>query len=328
MGHFSGSRMALWLTAAVVAAAGCGGKHFTEAQVLGGQTVPAEVLNLGREAYMEYCYACHGEKGDGQGPASRGFRPAPRDFRDAKFKFAAVPPGTLPHDDDLRRIIKGGLAGTAMLPWAIPDKHLNGIIQYIKTFSPRWKKEKPGEKVTLSPDPWASKDKAEAVTRGMKVYHGLAQCWACHPAYATKQEIYDATKEIRGTGSADFRNDMYGGVAKEADYKDGNHKLVILPPDFLHSEVKSGSTLNDLYRVIASGIGGTAMPQWKGSLPEEDIWAMSYYVRSLVEKRDTRAATQLRAKLENQPPFVEPPPPPKKEEPKPEPAKKEEPAKP
>jgi mono/diheme cytochrome c family protein len=301
-------RVALGALTAVAAVAGCG-KEFTETLVLGGLSVDPEILNRGKEAYMQYCYACHGKQGDGQGPASRGYRPAPRDFREAKFKFAAVPPGTLPHDDDLARIIKGGLEGTPMLPWQVPEDQLNSIIQYIKTFSPRWKTEKPGERILQTPDPWKGKE-PEAKVRGMKVYHGLAQCWACHPAYATKQEIYDASKETRGQGSADFRQDLYHPVAKEADYKDGDHKLLLLPPDFLRHPIKSGSTLPDLYRIIASGIGGTAMPQWKGSLPEEDIWAMAHYVKDLADLRDKREARELRRKLDTQPAFVEPAPPP------------------
>jgi mono/diheme cytochrome c family protein len=35
------------------------------------------------------------------------------------------------------------------------------------------------------------------------------------------------------------------------------------------------------------------MPSWKGSLPEEDIWALVHYVRSLVDTKDTPAATRL-----------------------------------
>ena len=38
------------------------------------------------------------------------------------------------------------------------------------------------------------------------------------------------------------------------------------------------------------GIGGTAMPTWKGALPDDDIWAMSYYVRSLIDIKGTREA--------------------------------------
>ena len=30
------------------------------------------------------------------------------------------------------------------------------------------------------------------------------------------------------------------------------------------------------------------MPSWKGSLPEEDLWALAYYVRSLADLRGTK----------------------------------------
>jgi mono/diheme cytochrome c family protein len=97
--------------------------------------VDAGTLNQGREGFMLYCYACHGEKGDGKGPASHYLRPPPRDFRSYTFKFTGTPEG-LPHDQDLERIVKGGLEGTAMLPWDVPPTVLKNILHYIKTFSP------------------------------------------------------------------------------------------------------------------------------------------------------------------------------------------------
>ena len=42
--------------------------------------------------------------------------------------------------------------------------------------------------------------KAEAVTRGMKVYHGLAQCLSCHPAYETPATIQAASSRPKLTG--------------------------------------------------------------------------------------------------------------------------------
>ncbi len=222
-----------------------------------------------------------------------GLRPPPRDFTLGTFKFAAVPGGTLPHDEDLVRIVKGGLHGTAMLPWDVPDRTLGDIIQYLKTLSPKWKEEEPGEAIVPTPDPWKGQE-AAAILRGKKLYHGLAQCLGCHPAYASKQEIYSAVKELTGNAGADFRDDMYGSVLKESDYG-----VKILPPDFTRSDLRSvrdGHRTEDLYRVIAAGVGGTAMPTWKGALPEEDIWALTHYVDSLVALRGTPQVAELAAK--------------------------------
>jgi mono/diheme cytochrome c family protein len=279
--------------------------EFTQPMKLGGQTISPEALEAGRQSFMLNCYACHGVKGDGKGPASPGLRPPPRDFTLGRFKFAAVPAGTLPRDEDLLRAVKKGLHGTAMLAWEVPDEELKNIIQYIKTFAPVWKDEIPGDPIVPSPDPWGEAKKAEAVRRGEVLYHVTARCAVCHPNYVTKQSLADMTKAAMGTDLTEFRPDMYGGVAKDSDYG-----VKILPPDFLSATLRSVENAADLYRVIAAGVGGTAMPTWKGALPEQDLWALVYYVNSLVEMKDTPAARALREKLAHQPDFVPPPPPP------------------
>ena len=114
---------------------GCKPVEFTEDQALGGEIISGETLTYGYEQYMLNCYACHGENGDGKGPAAQYLRPPPRDFRSALFKFGGVGAGDLPHTKDLVRLVKRGLTGTAMLPWDIPDSDMEAIIHYIKTFS-------------------------------------------------------------------------------------------------------------------------------------------------------------------------------------------------
>ncbi len=281
----------LLLACGVAACKGYRPQGFDKPQTLGGKVVPANVLTEGERAYTQYCRACHGDKGDGKGPAAKGVRPPPRDFTLGVFKFAAVPSGTLPHDEDLERIVRTGLHGTAMLAWdGIPEQKVRVIVQYLKTFSPRWKEEEPGERIQPTEDPWRGRE-AEGTLRGKKVYHGLARCQGCHPAFAPKAFIYEATKELTGSGSADFRDDMYGSELKESDFG-----VKLLPPDFTRSELRSiraDHRTEDLYRVIASGVGGTAMPTWRGSLPEEDIWALVRYVDSLVALKGTDGAWRL-----------------------------------
>jgi mono/diheme cytochrome c family protein len=310
---------------ALVLVGGCYPDTFKEPYKLnGGKSISAETLNKGKESFTLYCRACHGDKGNGTGPASWSFRPPPRDFTVALFKFAGVSPGTLPHDEDLVRIVRGGLHGTAMLQWEIPDDDLANVLQYIKTFAPdRWQKEDLGDQIKITDDPWGAAKKADAIERGKKVYHGLSQCLLCHPAYVSKQDIYNYSKELTGTGNSDFRDNMYLSDLKDSDYtdknyppdKEGNYPHVkLLPPDFTYNEVRSVRNLDDpvtsykdLYRVIASGIGGTAMPQWQGSLPENDIWALVYYVHSLMEMRaHMPEAVAAREKLLHQPAWSPP----------------------
>ena len=139
---------------------------------------------------------------------------------------------------------------------------------------------------------WSSAELArEAVTRGMKVYHGMAQCLSCHPAYETKETINAASLEL-SKREAILRPDAY-----HAELKDSEYGYKLMPPDFTRDHVRSGETLEDIYRTIASGIGGTAMPTWKGALPDDDLWAMAYYVRSLIDIKGTPEADARREKL-------------------------------
>ena len=273
---------------------GCSGpgKTFKKSMTLGGKKVSARRLNNGEHLFLTYCSACHGVNGDGKGPASVGLRPPPRNFQQGQFKFGAVASGQLPNDEDFMRIIQKGLHGSAMLPWNdVPERELMDIIQYLKTLSPKWAEKTPGEPIVPGPDPWGPERRTEAVTRGMKVYHGMAQCLSCHPAYETKETINAASMEL-SKREATLRPDAYHAELKDSDYC---YKL--MPPDFTRDHVRSGETLEDIYRTIASGIGGTAMPTWKGALPDEDLWAMAYYVRSLIDIKGTPEADARREEL-------------------------------
>lgn len=330
------------VAAASLVGAGCASEQprFTEGKTFaGGVQVDAKTLNDGYESYTHYCYACHGESGDGKGPSSYGLRPPPRDFTKGIFKFARLRTSDdLPHDEDLFRIIKGGLHGTAMLPWDIPDVEVNKIIQYIKTFAPqKWeKKKKSGEPVkTLEPyqpeaDPWAGKE-AEAIERGKVLYHLKAECLNCHPAYDTKEAIYNLSVKVteedmkKPEANRDnfkvvtgFREDLYGSVAKDSP----EYGVKIMPPDFLFHSMRSVHDPNEkegLYRLISFGVY-PIMPAWKGAgLSDSDIWAIAYYVRSIYAMRDTPAGEKLQDTLASQAAFTIPAPaPPPAAEPAPD----------
>lgn len=328
----SGLTLASAALAASSLLAGCDREYppITQPLVLAGnKTVSIQTLEYGREQYTLYCRPCHGDQGDGRGPAGIGLRPPPRNFIEPAFKFGGVEAGSLPPDGELKRIVKAGLHGTAMLPWQITDAGLDAALQYIKTFAKDedgkniWTQEEPATPVEIGEDPWKGKE-AEGIARGKMVYHGLAQCLKCHPAYATKQEIWDATKEATGEGSTSaFREDMYNPDAKLSEA----YKMKLLPPDFTRNPIKSGSldekgqqvlTRRDVFRTVASGIGGTAMPMWKGSIEDSDIWAIAYYVYDLYQLRGKPGAQELRQKLLSQPEFVPPVPPEGGEAPAPE----------
>ncbi len=293
--------------------AGCAeDRPFKQAMKLGGKEISAERLNHGRDGYQQYCRPCHGDNGDGKGNSSYGLRPPPRDFTQGLFKFGHVAAPALPPDEELTKIVREGLHGTAMLKWDVSEGELPDILQYIKTFSPKWATEPVGTRIEASPDPFKDKP-AEGVALGKKIYHAKAQCSGCHPSYVTHEELFSLTKEQTGTGQTEFTEGMYHSQIKDSEYclewKPGWKKLEdrecakvvkILPPDFTREALRTvhpGKELDDLYLTIAAGIGGANMPTWKGALPENELWGLAYYVRSLVALRGTPEAMKLSGTL-------------------------------
>lgn len=282
----------------------CGNKMgpFMEAKTFaGGIKVSPQTLNHGRQIYTNYCFQCHGKNGDGKGPASKGLVPPPRNFTLGVYKFASVLVGDLPHDEDFYEILKKGLHGTAMLPWDLTENQLFAVVQYIKTFAPKvWeaKGAKLGEKITVPKDPYTLAHKSSAIEHGKYVYHVVAQCTICHRGYATREEIYLMSKKSDSL-ITEFEDDYYDGKLQEYDqgYK-------VLPPDFTWDEVRSAQTVEELFLRIAAGVGGgSTMPSWKETITDNEIWAVSYYVKSLMELRNKPERKYWMDRVKNQPPF-------------------------
>lgn len=262
-------------------------KKFQEPQKLGGEWVSARTLNLGHDTYMQYCYQCHGVNGDGKGPAAPGMYPAPRNFITGQFKFQSVAAGMLPTDADLKHTIKNGLRGTQMLPWDISEERLVAVVHYIKTFSPVWKEQTAGEPLVYSEDPWGPKLVSEAVAQGKKIYHGLAQCYSCHPSYASLEEVSAWSVELTGNAVPEMRANPHISINQDTSYGK------VMPPDLTMTPIKNGGDVRSTYRTLALGVNGTTMPAWKGLLSpkgddvesEKNLWALSYYVNYLHEMR-------------------------------------------
>ncbi|NRD56759.1 c-type cytochrome [Corallococcus exiguus] len=295
---------------------------FEPLKLADGTVIPAATLARGYDVYTHYCASCHGEKGDGQGPAGSGMRPPPRNFHQGLYKFGGVAAGELPTDDALKRTLRRGLHGTPMFAWDVPPADVDAVVQYLKTFSPRWKQESPGAALALSDDPWKGRA-AEAVERGRTVYHvagkGNAGCASCHVAYLPRAELAALTERVTGRKVNLANADPYTALQRDSDYSltvdakgEATQFAKVLPPDFLFHRLRTvwpqdtrvegqpytaQAQREDLYRVMAAGVGGAAMPSWKGAIPEENLWALAYYVQSLIVMHDTGAARDLQQRL-------------------------------
>lgn len=273
----------------------CVEKHFKEdVTFVGEQKVTADTLNYGRNVYMENCMSCHGDKGDGKGVAHKGLLPPPRDLTLGVYKFGHVISGELPTDKDFYRIIKDGLKGSAMLPWDLTQEQLYAVTQYLKTFAMEtWtdKEASIGETVVVLNDPW-SNNKAGGIARGKEVYHIEAECQSCHRAYATPQELNTMNQKINREDYDSSDPELYQVKLQGTEY-DYN----AIPPDFTWHPLRSITNIKELYLRIAAGVGGTTMAAWIEVLEPSDVWAVTHYVNSLIELKETKGRDKLMKKL-------------------------------
>jgi mono/diheme cytochrome c family protein len=275
----------------------CQKAAFQEDKIFVGQKIVSkDVLNQGHLTYLEYCVSCHGVKGDGKGISSKGLYPPPRNFTLGLFKFGTTLSGELPRDEDLMKIIRHGLNGSAMLPWDISDERLYAVTQYIKTFAPTvWEQKDKAlaPQVTLTPDPFVA-NKSYAVEKGKEVYHTTASCYTCHRAYVSYDELNALSLKVNNQ-PAEADETIY-----QLKLQDSQYGVAMIPPDYTWHSVRSADTVEDIAIRLASGVGGTSMPSWKGVLDDEDIWATAYYVKSLINMKGQNTRDQLIQKIQRE----------------------------
>jgi cytochrome c oxidase cbb3-type subunit I/II len=224
----------------------------------------AEWIAYGKEIYEARCLGCHGEKGDGNGPAATFlFNQRPRNFSAGAFKFR-LSQKPVPTDGDLLRTITRGVRGTAMPAWyELPLNDRLAVIQYIKYVlavdrsDPKkpyayFTEEPPGQPLYIGPPPTPTQ---AILDHGKEVWQN-AKCWECH----------GQTGKGDGEKAAGLKDDL---------------SFPVRPANLTSGQFKSGPAVEDIFRTISTGLSGTPMPSFRDSLPEADRWALAYYILSL-----------------------------------------------
>ncbi|HJO17147.1 MAG TPA: c-type cytochrome [Vicinamibacterales bacterium] len=233
----------------------------------------AQDAAAGNAVYDSRCVICHGDQGDGLGLIGIVHRAQqsgvvvtiyPRDFTAGVFKFRSTPTGTLPTDDDLFRTITEGISRSGMPSHTdLSETDRLDVIAYIKTFSPRWEQDEPGEPFTIDAAP-SYVGSADSTEQGVTVYQTM-RCATCHGE----------------TGLGD------GPSSAELEDSWGDR---ILPFDFTSGPLKGGSTPEMIYRTFMTGLDGTPMPSYEPAMPiEEERWHLvSYILRLMTGETDAQ----------------------------------------
>lgn len=218
----------------------------------------------GKQLYYRYCWGCHGFRGDGNGENAQYLNILPRNFVAATFKCRSTPTGTLPTDQDLYNSLDRGLVNSNMPSWiTLTNQNRADLVAFIKTFSPRWKNEKPGDQVQV---PEESPVTVQSIQHGKELFTKL-ECWKCHGP------------EGRGDGpSASTLTDSNDQPIRPYNFSAG-------------SRFKCGATNHDLYKIFMTGLDGTPMPSFADVIKPNDAWDLVHYLRTLQVKHKSPELT-------------------------------------
>ncbi|HWY09314.1 MAG TPA: cytochrome c [Candidatus Acidoferrales bacterium] len=210
--------------------------------------------DAGRQLYYRYCWGCHGARGNGDGENAPYLNILPRNFVAATFKCRSTPTGTLPSDQDLFNTLGRGINFTNMPNWsALTDQQRADLVAFIKTFSPRWKTEKPGDPIQIPPEPALT---VASIKHGGELFQKL-ECWKCHG------------QEGRGDGpSASTLTDSNDQPIRPYNFTSDNRS-------------KCGRTNQDIYKIFMTGLDGTPMPSFADVVKPEDAWDLVHFLRTL-----------------------------------------------
>jgi cytochrome c oxidase cbb3-type subunit 2 len=219
--------------------------------------------DAGRQLYFRFCWGCHGFRGDGSGenwlaagnyPTEPYLNIQPRNFDAAVFKCRSTATGTLPLDQDLYNSVGRGFVMSNMPSWiSLTNQQRADLVAFIKSFSPRFKNEKPGDPINVPPEPKLS---VESIKHGQELFQKL-ECWKCHGP------------EGRGDGPS------------ASTLTDSNDQP-IRPYNFaVGSRFKCGVSNHDLYKIFMTGLDGTPMPSFADVIKPEEAWDLVHFLRTL-----------------------------------------------
>lgn len=213
----------------------------------------------GEAIYARRCMGCHGEEGDGLGPGSERLNPPPRDFTFGLYKIKTTGfDDIVPNDEDLFRMIRDGMPGTAMPGWddMLSEQDMWDLIAYLKIFA-GLEEEEPSDQIDYGTQVASSE---ESIKKGGELFQD--RCSECHGVEGKGV----ATKKLKDDGGA---RTWPRNLTKPWTFRASNDP-------------------KDVFNRITVGIPGTQMPSFadpksRKKLSIEERWHVANYVGTLAK---------------------------------------------
>lgn len=235
----------------------------------------AEERQHAARLYTQHCQACHGERGDGRGPAAVQLFPKPRDLRAGRFRLVSTDNG-VPTLADLEAVLVRGMPGSSMPPWKhLSQEELGLLAEQVMEFRRQGARDTELMLAEEAGDELSEDELRDAVARVTSPGKTLEVPPLAEPT-AEVLELGKQTYLTKGCASCHGNEGKGDGQQKMVD----SEGLPTRPRDLSAGIYKGNPDLESVYRRIRAGMPGSPMPESK-LLTHEEVAAMTHFVLAM-----------------------------------------------
>jgi len=259
----------------------------------------ADASHRGVALYAQHCASCHGENGNGSGPAALFLYPKPRDFRGGRFKLISTP-NSVPTAADIESALVRGMPGSSMPSWAhLPVADRAKLVEEVLRLFREGAKERYVQSLRddggMSDEELASEETQQDIADTV-----AAMTTPDEPAEVPSlrdggEEAIARGKELylkQGCHSCHGNEGRGDGIQQIID----ENGLATRPRDLTQGIFKGGHDEASLYYRLFLGMPGTPMPS-SPTLSSEQLADLIHFLRSLSTEEQRNAAVLTRRAL-------------------------------
>ena len=241
--------------------------------------------------FLQYCGACHGKNGDGQGEAGRYLYPKPRDLLNGQFRLATST-NMIASTDDIKLVLLNGVPNTSMQSW----KQLSaGLIDRLVAEVQQMQIHGARQRVTLvlKEDGLLVDNDGNLNSEGQQVVADYttqqtvpAQRWVAPATLTSSPSVLEDGRKIYLKQNCHKCHGNEGAGSFGVDLVD-DKGFPTFARDLIRDPYKAGSQFVAVARVIRLGMPGTVMPS-SGALSDAELAKLTHYVKSLAKSPPRR----------------------------------------
>jgi mono/diheme cytochrome c family protein len=236
--------------------------------------------------FRQYCGACHGQNGAGDGVAGRYLYPKPRDLVNGRLHLATSI-NLVASADDIKQVLLDGVPNSSMQSW----KELSGgLIDQLVSEIQQMQITGARHRVTLvlKEDGLLVDSDGNLNTEGQKaVVNYTAQQTVPTQRWVAPRRLAISTGILADGRKIYLKQNCHKCHGNEGEGSFGvdlvdDKGFPTFARDLIRDPYKAGSHFDDVSRVISLGMPGTVMPS-SVSLSDVELAKLTHYVQSLAK---------------------------------------------